>query len=131
MTLRLAYGLITLFWVGMNFLLWRSETGGARSSSVPIAQIAQRLLEAVNSSTLQIQQDGDPIGQFRWTPTVLHDEVSASHQLADDGMVLNRTGYAIDFEINLASATRGWRGRGHGRCELESDRRWQIGRAHV
>ena len=125
MTLRLTYGLITLLWVVMNFLLWRAESGGSGGSAVPFQQVAQRLLEAADSSTLQIQQDGDPIGQFRWTPTVLHDDASVAHQLADDGMVLHRTGYSIDFELNLASTARGWRGRGNGRCELDADRAWR------
>ena len=65
------------------------------------------------------------MGQMRWTPTVLQDDASATNQLADEGMVTRRTGYAIDVDVNLTGVSGGFRGRAVGRCVLNSDRSWR------
>ncbi len=121
---------ITLFWGVMNFLLWRSATRGQGGAPVPWDTVARRVLEAAESSTLLIRCQGESLGQLRWTPTVLQENVSTSNQLADDGMVTDRTGYAIDFEINLVTGPASIRGHGNGRCEFDSDRSWRRVELH-
>ncbi len=109
----------------MNGLLWRMESRGGGNSEVPFATVAQRLLEAADSSTLFIRQGKQSIGQLRWSPSVLHDEASATNQLADEGMVTRRTGYALDFDLNLVAPGTDLHGRGTGRCEFNVDRTWR------
>lgn len=125
MSNRIIFITITAFWVVMNVLLWREESRGGTSSQIPFQTVAQRLLESADTSTLQIRQRGASIGQFRWTPAVLHDAASATNQLVDEGMVLNRTGYAVDFDVNLLSGAAGLRGRGSGHLEFNADRSWR------
>jgi len=122
---RLVFLAITAFWIVMNVLLWRSETRGAKDSDIPLRTVAQRMLEAADSSTLQIHHHRVPIGQLRWTPAVLQDDASATNQLVDDGMVTRRTGYAIDLELNLVAGGGGRQGRGGGRIEFNPDLTWR------
>lgn len=121
---------ITVFWIGMNILLWRMESRGGGSAEVPLATVAQRLLEAADASTLEILQDGRRIGQLRWTPSVLQDEASATNALADEGMVRRRTGYAVDVELQLLAPETPFRGRGTGRCEFGADGAWRSVELH-
>ena len=122
---------ITLFWLTMNFLLWRFETRGQGGAEVPWQTVAQRVLEAAESSNLFLRHHGEPMGQLRWTPTVLEDVGSKRSQLTEDGMVTARTGYAIDFDLTLNPnlklhpGSTVFRGRGHGHCEFNLDRSWR------
>lgn len=124
------YCLITAFWIVMNGLLWRAETRGGGQSEVPLDMVAQRMLDTADTSTLQIRQKGQSIGQLRWSPSILHDDASATNQLADEGMVTGRTGYALDLDVNLVAPLSDLRGRGTGRWEFNSDRSWRSLELH-
>jgi len=116
---------ITTFWLGMNFLLWRSTVRGGAGAAVPTTTATQRLLEAADSSTLILRQGGDVLGRLQWSPAVLQDNASATNQLADDGMVTRRTGYAVDVDLSLTGGPKERRGHGTGRLELAEDRTWR------
>jgi len=54
MTHRLAFAAITLFWLAMNFLLWRSEFAGEGDAArpLPAATVWAKMLTAPDSSNL-------------------------------------------------------------------------------
>ena len=63
MASRLTFIAITLFWVVMNILLWRSEFGAGRAGSpVPVAAVWQKILTAPDNSSLTVIYKGRKIG---------------------------------------------------------------------
>src|SRR5215470_10665864 len=77
MSARLAFPVITLFWVTMNVLLWRAEYGGGKEpgSPVPVEVVWEKMLSAPDDSTLEIRWNGRKIGYCRWVPNV-HGDVT-------------------------------------------------------
>src|SRR5258708_25535382 len=65
---RIALLLITLFWLTMNYLLWRSEFGGRgeTGSAVPVETIWRKILTAPDNSSLEIIHQGTKLGYCRW-----------------------------------------------------------------
>ncbi len=61
---RIAFLCVTLFWVAMNLLLWRSEFGSrdALGTPVPVELVWRKVLTAPDHSALQIRRDGTTIG---------------------------------------------------------------------
>lgn len=103
---RIAFLLITLFWVTMNFLLWRSEFGGGNHSGgvVPVERVWQQVLTAPDNSSLEILHHGQKIGFCRWAATV-GDEPAPGKANGDEvppeGMVERLSSYRINFEGNV------------------------------
>ena len=119
--------LITLFWVMMNVLLWRSEFGprAAVGSAVPVEAVWQKVLTAPDNSSLEIHHHGRKIGFGRWVPSVGE---TAAAQLASEevqGMVEELTGYRIDFECNVAVGDAASRLRIDLGLRLATNQVWQ------
>ena len=108
---RLWLGVVALFWVIMNVLLWRSEYGEASSlgSSLPVSVVWEKIVETPDASGLEIRQNGEKIGFCRWTviqETPLADDsdldiVDGQDEL--DGMIEKILGYQIQLEGNLST----------------------------
>ena len=99
--------LVTLFFVTMNVLLWRSEFGGrsALGSSVPAEVVWQKVLTAPDNSFLEIRHHGRKIGTCHWSPSVgqaLTTGKTMTDDLPPEGMVNELTGYSIDLNGNVA-----------------------------
>jgi len=104
---RLPFVLITLFWVTMNYLLWRSEFKATHEmgSPVPVESVWQKVLTAPDNSTLGIYHHGRKIGFCRWAANV--GEELATGQISSDefkpeGRVTKLTGYTLDLEGNFS-----------------------------
>jgi len=69
MTSRIALILSALFWLTMNYLLWRSEFGGGNplGNEVPTELVWRKILTAPDNSALDILHHGKKQGYCRWT----------------------------------------------------------------
>lgn len=93
---------IVAFWVTMNVLLWRAESGygDQLESTVPLRAVVERMLNAADPSTLRLSHHGQDLGQLRWIPTVRETPVE-TNSLAPEGMVTSATGYRLDMDLRL------------------------------
>ncbi len=93
---------IVAFWVTMNILLWRSESGyGDRlESTVPLRAVLERILNAADPSTLRLSHHGQDLGQLRWIPSIRETPVE-TNSIAPEGMVTAATGYHLDIDLRL------------------------------
>jgi hypothetical protein len=108
---RLWFWMITLFFLLMNVLLWRSEFGGRHrlGSPVPPEVVWQRMLQCSDNSSLEIRHHGTRIGFCRWSPSLVEGARPRTEgDLEPEGMVKEITGYNVDFDstITLETATR-------------------------
>ncbi|MBU6398835.1 MAG: hypothetical protein KGS61_00820 [Verrucomicrobia bacterium] len=98
---------ITLFWVTMNVLLWRSEFGSGHEigSAVPAEIVWQKILTAPDNSTMDVFHRGQRIGFCRWAANVgeaLAGGKTSPEDYEPEGMVRRLSGYTIDFNGNVA-----------------------------
>jgi hypothetical protein len=108
--MRAWFILITLFWVTMNFLLWRAEYGQRTraGSSVPAAVVWQKMLTAPDSSSLSIYHRGKKIGFCHWL-TSIGEELSKLKEENGplEDMVERVSSYRIQLEGNLVPGKTG------------------------
>jgi len=100
---RLYFPLVTLFWVTMNVLLWRSEMGRAREagSPVPAPLVWNKMLTAPDDSSLQIFYQGRKLGHCRWAPNVGAELATGKTGTEDyevEGRVRKPSGYTVDLD---------------------------------
>ncbi len=124
---RFFLGLSALFWLTMNFLLWRSEYGGgaALGTSVPTELVWRKILTAPDNSLLDIFHHGKKAGFCRWTtsasmaptPDLGGETPSVVPAITAPGYRLNLTGNLafgrptnrLQFDLDLVLSTnRGW-----------------------
>ena len=104
---RITFLLITLFWVTMSYLLWRSEYVGRNQvgSAVPVELVWRKILTAPDNSSLQIVHGGKKVGYCRWASNV-GEELMAGKMLTDggspDGMATRVSNYRLNFEGTVA-----------------------------
>src|SRR5687767_10669406 len=92
---------ITLFFVTMNFLLWRSEISGRKALAVPPKMVWKRVLENEHKSNFEIRHHGIRLGSARWTSTIQIAPETLDNPIEDvpvEGMMRQRGGYTIDFD---------------------------------
>jgi hypothetical protein len=99
---RLTFFVITVFWITMNVLLWRSEFRGKNElgNAVPVPVVWQKMLTAPDDSRMEVKRQGKDIGSFRWSPNVgeeLATGKSYSPDMEPEGRVQQLTGYTIDI----------------------------------
>src|SRR5437773_5568581 len=95
---RLVFLAITVFWVAMTILLWRSEYMGKEGvgTSAPIEMVWQKILTAPDNSSLEITHHGQKIGYCRWAAIVGQDPASSKtnvDEVPPEGMVEFLTNY--------------------------------------
>jgi hypothetical protein len=93
--------LVTLFFVTMNVLLWRSEFGGRATlgSAVRPQVVLERMLHSSDYSDLEIRHRQQKIGRCRWTPSLLEEPDAAYRRSpTPEGMVRGVTGYTVDLD---------------------------------
>ena len=120
---RFALGLSALFWLTMNFLLWRSEYGGgaALGTSVPTELVWRKILTAPDNSLLDIFHHGKKAGFCRWTtsagmaptpdfggetPPVVPAITSPEYRLNLTGnLTIGRPTNRLQFDLDLVLTT--------------------------
>ena len=104
---RIALFLVTLFWLTMNYLLWRSEFGGRgeAGSPIPVETIWHKILTAPDTSSLEIIHQRTKLGYCRWAASLGPDPSQkriASGEMLPEGISRGRSGYRIDFDGNVS-----------------------------
>lgn len=125
---RFLFLFITLFWLTMNFLLWRSEFGGHQKvgSAVSLDVVVEKILTAPDASSLEVYHHGNKIGFCRLAASVgMERNKKLSENFQPEGMVGQPTGYALDLEghITLVGATN--RLRFDLNLQISTNRAWQ------
>lgn len=112
MRFRVAFLVVTAFFVTMNVLLWRSEYGsrGRFGGPVPTELVWEKVLTSPDNSWLEIRHRGVKVGRAHWAATI-GDAFATGRvmeELPPEGMVKALTGYSIDFDgtISLDDLTR-------------------------
>ena len=103
---RFLFLFITLFWLTMNFLLWRSEFGGHQKvgSAVSLDVVVEKILTAPDASSLEVYHHGNKIGFCRLAmrkPSKM--ELCGTFRTIK---VLSRTSKRWKVSCNLHSALR-------------------------
>ncbi|EEF57310.1 hypothetical protein [Pedosphaera parvula] len=127
---RLVFLVITLFWVAMTLLLWRSEYMGKEGvgTSAPMEMVWQKILTAPDNSSLEISHHGQKIGYCRWAAIVGQDLTSSRtnvDEVPPEGMVEFLSNYRIDFEGNVALGEASNRLRFDFSTRLSTNYIWQ------
>ncbi|MBL69458.1 MAG: hypothetical protein CMO74_13605 [Verrucomicrobiales bacterium] len=95
MSQRILFGVITVFWLVMNVLLWRAEHFGAK---VPIETVWRRVLspeEDITHYDIYRTRDNEWIGSFTWTATALDDNGTP---LPLENLSREPAGYQIELD---------------------------------
>lgn len=130
MLLRAAFILVTVFWLAMNVLLWRSEYGTdkERGSPVPVEVVAGKILTAPDASSLTVLYQGQRVGFAHWHTSV-GEELSSLREEDDptspEGMVRRVTGYRVQLEGSLVVPESTHRLRFEGTLDLDPERAWR------
>ena len=125
---RMALALSALFWLTMNFLLWRSEFGasGRAGGAVPTELVWRKILTAPDNSSLDILHHGKKQGYCRWTTTGGRNPAIES---ADDMPLQTQprkpTGYRLNLEGNLTAGKQTNRIQFNFDLKLATNRVWQ------
>lgn len=130
MFLRIALLFITVFWVTMNVLLWRSEVIGATElgAAVPTATVWQKILTAPDDSAMEIHRGNARIGFCRWSANVGEEAATGKISTEDflpEGQVQQLTGYTVDLEGNVAIEEHASRLRFNLHVQFSTNHVWQ------
>ncbi len=126
---RLFFLLITLFWLTMSFLLWRSEFSGRKEtgSAISAETVLEKILTAPDTSSLEIYHHGNKIGFCRWAASVgvQSGNKNLSEQFQPEGMVEQPTSYSLELEGNVTPVGSTNRLRFELNLKLSTNRNWQ------
>jgi hypothetical protein len=126
---RIWLGLVTVFWLAMAALLWRSEFGsrGQPGSVVPPGMVWQKILTAPDASNLEIRHHTNRVGYCRWRPEMGQDLASAGmlEEEPVEGMIPRLAHYTLDLDGNLTLPGFPTRLRFSALLLLDTNRAWQ------
>lgn len=117
MLYRLTFLVITLFWVTMNVLLWRSEYGphSVYGSAVSAKVVWRKILTAPDDSLLDIMRDGKRIGTCRWS-TAISEAFANMDEAPTPGAAEKMRKYRLQLEGGATLPET--EGRIHFECDL-------------
>jgi hypothetical protein len=123
MLARFIFVSITLFWVTMNVLLWRSEYGQRQSAGdpVPAEMVWGKILNSPDESSLNVIQGGNRVGFVRWQTSV-GEAFSKMDEAPAAGIAVKSQ---IRFEGSVNLREHGGRFRFECRIALASSHDWE------
>jgi len=100
---RLTFLAITLFWLTMNVLLWHLEFGSQHEEmEVPLGLVWRKILNAPDSSSLNVYQDGVRMGYCELSTGIGQEMAKYDVEaLPSDGMT-PQVGYQVHLAGNIA-----------------------------
>lgn len=103
---RLLFCLVTVFFITMNVMLWRSEYGGHNGlGRIPVETVWNKMLIAPDNSRLDIRHHGKKIGYGTWAPKV-GEAFTVGKRMPEEeppeGMIQEPSGYTIDFSGSVS-----------------------------
>jgi hypothetical protein len=124
---RLGLLVVTLFWVTMNVLLWRNEFAGSNRGGSPVALegVVERLLTSPDPATLEVRQNGKPVGFFHWYPDPGEEPNRIyAGDYVPEGMVKSARGLLLRLDGNVSPPGTGTRLRVDLELRLATNRVW-------
>lgn len=135
MVKQATFALITLFWVVMNFLLWRSELGPGHdlASAVPASLVWEKILTAPDDSHLSLSQREKKLGYLRLRPVVAEEngETSVPSETEPEGIIRRRGEHRLEFEISFVAEAIGKSVRCSGQLAFDQALAWRHVRAEA
>jgi hypothetical protein len=123
---RITFIFIAVFWVTMNFLLWRAEYGSHGSEApVPVQLVWRKILTAPDASSLSIYQDGERSGFCEFSTSVETEMAKLDEDKPPPEGVVARAGYQIRLNGNTSLGDFTNRLRFDGRLSFSSKRQWR------
>jgi hypothetical protein len=105
---RIFFAAITWFWLVMNLLLWRSQSGAHSQigSAVPVKVVWDKILTAPDNSSLDIYDHDKKTGFCQWTATAGSAAQALNQSLAEDyapdNLSPQPSGYGLSLDGNTA-----------------------------
>jgi hypothetical protein len=123
---RISFFFITVFWVAMNFLLWRAEYGSHGGEiSVPVELVWRKILTAPDASSLTIYQGGQRSGFCEFSTSVEQEMAKLDEDSPPPEGLVARAGYQIRLDGNTSLGDFTNRVRFDGRLQFSSARDWR------
>ncbi len=127
MASRLFYILVTLFFLTMNFLLWKTDIAGSTvfGSRLSPDRVWEKVLSAAGESSLEIRYKGTKVGTARWLPSITQPPAAPSEMELDlpEGMIDQVSSYQLEFEGNCV--VQDFRFRFDLHMKLSTNYAWQ------
>ena len=127
---RIAFALVTGFWLVMNVLLWQAEFSGKsrHGNPVPVGMVWEKMLTAPDDSALEILHRGRKIGYCRWLPNIGEETRAgkvASEEHAPEGSAPGLSSYTVDLEGTFVAPDLGGRFRFDFHGVFSTDHEWR------
>ena len=127
---RLLFVLVTLFFVTMNVMLWRTEFRGRTEPGglVPLEMVVQKVLMAPDNSAMEILHHGKKIGYCRWSANIGEDLATGrvmSESAAVEGMVKKLTSFSLDLDGTVSVGAPTNRFRFYVGMEFTTNQLWR------
>jgi hypothetical protein len=131
MTTRITFLLVTLFWMTMTYLLWRTEYVGHSElgSSVPVELVWRKILTAPDDSALQILHNGKKLGYCRWAANMGQDQAAGrilSDEVPSEETAPELTSYRLNLTGNVSMNDAGNRLKFDLELRLSTNKVWQT-----
>ena len=134
--IRFLFPPIVIFFVTMNYLLWRHEFSSTSrlGKTVPVEVVWQKMLTAPDDSSLDISKGRKKLGYLRWVANI--DEPEATGKVSTDesqpeGMVKTLTGYKLDLDGTYLYAEPNQRIRFNLHLDFTTNRVWRKFEARI
>lgn len=123
---RLIFLLITIFWLAMNWLLWRAEYE-SRGAGIPVptALVWQKILTAPDISSLNVFQGGERTGFCEFSTRVEQEMAALDESDVVPGNINSRAGYQVRFNGNISLGGYTNRLMFNGQIEFSRHREWR------
>jgi hypothetical protein len=123
---RLTFFFIAVFWVAMNFLLWRAEYGAHGGEiSVPVDLVWRKILTAPDASSLNVFQDGRRTGFCEFSTGVGTEMARLDENSPPPEGVVARAGWQIRANGNMSFGDFTNRVHFNGRLQFSPARDWR------
>ena len=128
MARKLLFTGITLFWLTMNTLLWRTEFAGQKlGAETPVSLVWEKILRSPDDSGLAVNFDGMRMGYVRWIPNIGGEEATgktANENTEIEGRIKVLKGYTIRADGNFIMPEEGGRIRFQFDGAFSTDNQW-------
>ena len=126
MNSRLLFGFIAVFWITMNYLLWRSEfSSHGGGEPVPVELVWRKILTAPDASSLSIYQRGERSGFCEFSTSIEMEMAKLDEDRPPPEGIVTRAGYQIRLNGNTSLGDFTNRLRFDGRFQFSAKRQWR------
>jgi hypothetical protein len=123
---RVAFILVTVFWLTMNVLLWQTEFGSRRTEgSVPVAIVWEKILTAPDDSSLTVFHQGHLVGACHVRTAVGEQWSAIGDENVPSGPPEKNRGYRLRLDGSAVIPEWTNRIRLDAELKLDRNRAWQ------